>query len=263
MRGEYSEITESPGQKATREQLERLYQRYHFASKYLSGGSVLEVACGSGLGLGYLALHASRVVGGDIDKKNLEAATLYYKGRENITVLEFDAHDLPFEDKSFDTVILFEAIYYLERPEQFVSEAHRVLKNGGHLIISTVNRSWRDFHPSKYSLTYYSVPELSALLEKRFAKVQIYGAFEVKDVCTRAKVVSVIKRTASKMNVIPGSLRARELLKRVFVGKLEPIPAEISDGMTSYREPIPIDDSCSTEKYKILHAMTRKGSAGP
>ncbi len=31
---DYSSITESPGQKASTEQLERTYQRYKFAKKY-------------------------------------------------------------------------------------------------------------------------------------------------------------------------------------------------------------------------------------
>jgi len=258
MQAKYYEITERPGQKATREQLERLYQRYHFACKYISGGSVLEVACGSGMGLGYLSGYASRVVGGDIDRINAEAAALYHRRNGKITVLELDAHDLPFDDESFDTIVLFEAIYYLEKPEQFISEAHRLLKNSGHLIICTVNKSWKDFHPSKYSFVYLSAPELHALLQSIFVNVETYGAFEVKDTAINTKVFSLLKRTASRLNLIPGSLKARERLKRLFIGSLEPIPAEINDGMAEYHEPERLGSDYPTDRYKILYAIATK-----
>lgn len=243
---------------ATREQLERLYHRYHFASKYIADCDVLEVGCGSGIGLGYLSNFASKVVGGDIDRNNVKAAADYYSEYRDIEVLKLDAHSMPFDDECFDAILLFEAIYYLEKPEQFISEAYRVLKKGGHLILCTVNKCWRDFHPSKYSVRYYSVPELFTLLEAWFDEVQIYGAFEVKDVGTCAKLVSVIKRTASKMNLIPGSLEAREFLKRMFVGHLEPIPTKITDGMANYPEPGPVEDGFSTEEFKIVYAVARK-----
>jgi len=46
---DYSLITEFPGLQATQEQLERLYQRYHFAKQFAPEKDVLEVACGSGI----------------------------------------------------------------------------------------------------------------------------------------------------------------------------------------------------------------------
>lgn len=254
----YFEITESPGQKATREQLERLYQRYHFASKFLTEGSVLEVACGSGLGLGYLAGYADRAVGGDIDRRNVEAAARHYDGRESITIQEMDAHNLPFEEGSFNTVVLFEAIYYLDKPEQFVSEAKRVLKVGGQLIVSTVNKNWKDFHPSKYAIQYFSVEELSTLLQSDNSHVEFYGGFEEGDNGLEGKVFSFLKGTASKIHIIPGSLKAREYLKRVFIGNLEPIPSEVHDGMASYVNPIVINNESSAAQYKIIYAVMRK-----
>jgi cyclopropane fatty-acyl-phospholipid synthase-like methyltransferase len=55
MTPEYIHVTEIPGNKASAEQIERLYHRYHFASAFCQGKEVLEVACGAGMGLGYLA----------------------------------------------------------------------------------------------------------------------------------------------------------------------------------------------------------------
>lgn len=67
---EYGDVTETPDTKASSEQLTRLYTRYRFASEFCKDKDVLEVACGAGLGLGYLARFAKRVVGGDYDEKN-------------------------------------------------------------------------------------------------------------------------------------------------------------------------------------------------
>jgi glycosyltransferase involved in cell wall biosynthesis len=258
MQARYSEVTESPGQLATKEQLERLYQRYRFASGYADGGEVLEVGCGSGLGLGFLAKYSSKVVGGDVDRDNVDIAAGYYADRDNIAVLKLDAHDLPFADESFDLVLLFEAIYYLEQPDRFVSETFRLLREDGHLIICTVNRNWKDFHPSKYSRKYLAVPELSALLASEFSHVELYGAFEVVDASLVQKCLSAVKRTASRLNLIPGSLKARELLKRVFIGRLEPIPPQVNDGMADYQEPVPIAGDITTDRFKIIYAVASK-----
>src|SRR3990172_1348395 len=128
---DYSSITESPNLKATQEQLARLYQRYHFARQFAKDKDVLEVACGSGIGLCYLAKVAKSVVGGDVDEKNVALAREYYvsddgcqlsANKENIKIQVMDAHDLNFPDKSFDLVLLYEAIYYLKDTEKFISE---------------------------------------------------------------------------------------------------------------------------------------------
>ena len=111
----YNKITELPGQKASREQLARLYHRYKFASAYCEDKEIIEVACGSGMGLGYIAKSARRVVGADIDEHNLNIAIKYYKGRQGIELKKLDAHQLYFRDNSFDVVVLNEAIYYFRK----------------------------------------------------------------------------------------------------------------------------------------------------
>ena len=110
---DYTIVTELPGYKAPREQRERLLQRYHFAAQFCTDKDILEVACGGGQGLGYLAHTANRVVGTDIDENNLQFARDNYNQRENITVTPMDAEKLEFDDQKFDVVILYEAIYYL------------------------------------------------------------------------------------------------------------------------------------------------------
>ncbi len=56
-----------------------------------------------------------------------------------------DACDLPFEDKSFDRIFCLETIEHISDHETFYSEASRVLKFGGILVItSPINSSgWK------------------------------------------------------------------------------------------------------------------------
>jgi SAM-dependent methyltransferase len=253
---DYSSITEAPGLKATQEQLTRLYHRYRFAQEYTDSRDVLEIGCGCGVGLGFLSQKARAVIGGDIDKKNVRIARKLYEDSP-ICIQELDAHNLSFEDGSFDLVLLFEAIYYLRHPEIFVQEAKRVLRKDGVLIICTVNKDWPDFHPSPYTYKYFSVPELYNLLKSQFTKVQIFGAFPSQSNTFFEHCKSLLKRIAVQCNLIPCSLRARAYLKRIFFGPLKPIPAQIFENMAPYEPPISLPSNDVNTNYKIIYAVAK------
>ena len=257
MEEDYSIVTELPGFKGSEEQLTRLYQRYRFARDFCKDKKVLEVACGGGMGLGYLAKVAKKVVGGDIDKDILKHPLERYEGKNKIKIEEFDAQNLPFEDKSFDVVILYEAIYYLPEPEKFVSEAHRVLRDDGMLLICTANKDWADFNPSPYSRKYFSAQELYSLLKRKFTKVKVLGAFPVSEGGIKNKIVSLIKRTAVTLHLIPKTMKGKEIFKRIFFGKLLTLPSEIEDGQVEYSPPVAISSNQPNYQYKILFFEAR------
>lgn len=48
-----------------------------------------------------------------------------------------DAHDIPFDDNSFETVLCTEVLEHVKDPFRVVSELHRVLKKDGTLILTT------------------------------------------------------------------------------------------------------------------------------
>lgn len=48
-----------------------------------------------------------------------------------------DAHDLPFENDSYDYILCTEVLEHLHTPHQAVAEMERVLKPGGTLILTT------------------------------------------------------------------------------------------------------------------------------
>jgi len=251
----FEDVTETPNAKASREQLTRLYTRYRFASEFCDKRDVLEVACGAGLGLGYLARSAKRVVGGDIHEDNLKFAHKTYNGRPNIYLYLLDAHNMPFDNKSFDVVILYEAIYYLFQPEKFINEAHRVLRDDGILIICTANKDWSGFNPSLYSFKYFSAPELFLLLKNGSFEVKLFGDCIAHTDSLKDKIISAIKQMTVKLHLIPKTMKGKEKLKRIFFGKLKPIPPEISDGMADYIQPVPIPHDVPNMKYKVLFAV--------
>lgn len=252
---DYTTVTELPGCRAPAEQHARLYQRYRFASEFCKNKDVIEVACGGGAGLGYLARTAKSVTGSDIDEGCLEFAREQYAGKDNIDLLSFDAHTLPFDDKSFDVVIMYEAIYYLDHPEKFLAEAKRVLRDTGVLLLCSANKSWSDFNPSPFSKRFYNVPELHDLLEPYFKQVKMYGGFSTRPDSLVSWAVSILKRTAVRFHLMPKTMKRKELLKRLFFGALEPLPLEIHDGMAEYAPLVPIDARTPNGDFKVIFVV--------
>lgn len=107
--------------------------------KYIpeKNGRILDVACGQGATTRHLCKYydAVNVVGIDISLKQLQ------KCREvapSCTFLEMDATNLGFEQASFDSVICVEAAFHFDTRERFLSEACRVLKPGGRLVMADI-----------------------------------------------------------------------------------------------------------------------------
>jgi ubiquinone/menaquinone biosynthesis C-methylase UbiE len=252
---DYTTVTEVPGNQVTQEQMERMFHRYCFASNFSEGKDVLEVACGAGLGLGYLAKKSKRVVGGDYTENLVKLARNYYK--ERLPVLRLDAHELPFGSQSLDVVILYEAIYYLRDPAAFFREARRVLRDDGVLLIATVNKDWSEFNPSPFSTSYFSVPELGDSLRKNGFKVEIYGAFSVLPKNPKEKITAAIRKIAVALRLIPKTMKGKEFIKKVFYGKLKPLKGEIGEEGCKYSPPTSLPLDVPNHEYKVIYAVAR------
>ncbi|MCE5310601.1 MAG: class I SAM-dependent methyltransferase [Acidobacteriales bacterium] len=218
------------------------------------GKRVLEVACGAGLGLGYVARDASYVVGGDIDELNLTTARATNAGLPRVRIVGLDAHNLPFPDASFDLLLLHEAIYYLQDPHQFMSEAARVLSEDGKLIVAAVNGEWKSLHHSPNAIRYYSARELTTLAGSVFSDIAIYGGFrESEDLWSR--LLLRVKQAAVHLHLMPDTLAARAWLKRIIYGRLTPMPTTVTEGMALYVSPTPITCDEVLPDFKILYLV--------
>jgi ubiquinone/menaquinone biosynthesis C-methylase UbiE len=100
-----------------------------------AGGDVLEVAIGTALNLPHYPQDA-RVTGLDLSAEMLEIARDRARdlGRE-VELREGDAHDLPFPDSSFDTVVCTYSLCNIPDPQRAVVEMKRVLRPQGKLIL--------------------------------------------------------------------------------------------------------------------------------
>jgi SAM-dependent methyltransferase len=235
---DYSTVTELPGARASQQQLDRLRHRYALAATLSASRDVLEVGCGAGLGLGWLARRARRVTGGDFTAASLLLARRHYNGR--VPLLRLDAARLPFRDGSFDAVILFETLYYLERPPECIAECARVLRPGGLLLIGAVNPESSGFHPSPFAQQYFSAQALEKLLNNGGFSAELFGGFEEAAQSPPARLLTRLKRIAGRAGLIPKTMRGRELLKRLVFGALTTLPAEILPNGYAYEPPKPI-----------------------
>ena len=102
--------------------------------KVIPEGFGLEV----GVGSGRFAFPLGVKMGIDPSKNMLRGA----KGR-GIQVIQGAGEELPFKDGSFDFVLIVVTLCFVENPVNVLSEARRVLKRGGRLIVGEINKeSW-------------------------------------------------------------------------------------------------------------------------
>jgi len=223
----FLDVTEQPGEPVTSEQVARLCSRYHWARGYCAGKDVLEIACGTGIGLPYIAKAARSVKAGDASEEVY--AILKQRLGERFEIRRFPAERIPYPDGSFDVVILFEAIYYLESPEAFVRECKRVLRAGGTVLVSTANKDLFDFTPSLFAKVYYGVVELASLFGGAGFAVEFFGDSPVAQASVAQRVLRLVKMAATKLRLIPKTMRGKRLLKRLVFGRLQPMPQAIDE----------------------------------
>ena len=256
LRPDFSTVTEQPQQGATRLQLAMLSTRYGWAAGHSASKDVAEIACGAGLGLGWLARQARSVEAGDLDDTNCRMALQTYAGRKKIRIRRMDALDLPFADASLDLVLLFEAIYYLRDAGAFLEEVRRVLRPGGQLLLSTVNPEWTGFNPSPFHTLYFSVSMLKDALTRAGFAANLQAGFP-EPPSVRAGLVGKIRRAAVAARLIPHTMAGKAFLKRLFYGSLEQIPRELEPG--GHSAPLhPIRPGMNLTRYRTLYAEARK-----
>ena len=97
-----------------------------------SGAEVLDVGCSAGLYARTLAAAGANVHALDASRPFLEeAARLAARDGVNLTLVQGDAHALPFPDARFDLVTVGASLNEFADPARAVAEIARVLRPGG------------------------------------------------------------------------------------------------------------------------------------
>ncbi len=94
-----------------------------------------DLGCGTGQVAELLAPFVAQVVGVDESPAMLAAARKRLAGQENVVVREGDLGALPIDDESLDAALLFLVLHYTADPAEVLSEACRVLKPDGRLLV--------------------------------------------------------------------------------------------------------------------------------
>jgi SAM-dependent methyltransferase len=99
----------------------------------VAGARVLEVGCGRGGGVRYVAryLDPVAVVGLDYSAQTVHRARALNSDVARLTFEQGDAERLPFADQSFDIVVNIESSHCYGNVEAFAREVARVLRPGG------------------------------------------------------------------------------------------------------------------------------------
>lgn len=111
------------------------YREKKLLSVFCQGPQILNVACGTGRLLPFLASKGSIVVGIDVSKNMLNLA----KGKTRackVQLVKCDAQALPFRDKSFDEIVCSRAFKFFPHPKLALVEWFRLLRSRGKAILS-------------------------------------------------------------------------------------------------------------------------------
>ena len=250
MKIDYTTVTEVSGDEVSQEQIQRLCNRYYWAKRYCVGKDVLEVACGSGQSLGLLQRVSKTFEAGDASDELLAVAKRHYG--ERVSLQNIDAHQMPFGDRSKDVILCFEAIYYLEDVEKFLSECRRILRHRGMLLIASANKDLYDFNPSPYSHRYYGVIEIRELFSRFGFTTEFFGDTPLEDLSMRQRILRPIKKLVVQLGLIPKSMAGKKILKKLVFGNLVPMPAEISDKTCPRIDPDPISSEIPNTTHKVI-----------
>ena len=120
-------------------------EMYELIRPEVKAKTVLELATGTGLIAKHIVNAAAHIEATDSSAEMIAEA----KRDNHSAKLHFSVQNmfrLPYADKSFDAVIVSNALHIVPQPEKVLAEIHRVLKDDGVLIAPTFTHAGNFFY---------------------------------------------------------------------------------------------------------------------
>ncbi len=114
----------------------------------LAGKRVVDIGCGGGILADSMARKGAEVLGIDLAGKSIRVAQLHAleASTPNVQYREVSAETLAAEEPaSFDVVTCMEMLEHVPRPESIVEACAALVKPGGWVFFSTINRNPKSF----------------------------------------------------------------------------------------------------------------------
>lgn len=118
----------------------KFYLKHTSIDEMFKDKDVLDIGCGAG---GKTVFYASQgvksIVGVEIlekYKKEAEELSRKYGVSDKFSFVCADAANTPFEDETFDTIIMNDAMEHVDEPEKVLNECYRILKRNGRLYLN-------------------------------------------------------------------------------------------------------------------------------
>lgn len=111
-----------------------------------AGLRILDIGCGGGLLSEPMARLGARVVGADAAERNIPVARVHAETQGlDIDYRHTTAEALAAAGEVFDVVLAMEIVEHVADPAAFVATCRGLLKQGGLMIASTLNRNGKSF----------------------------------------------------------------------------------------------------------------------
>jgi 2-polyprenyl-6-hydroxyphenyl methylase/3-demethylubiquinone-9 3-methyltransferase len=114
----------------------------------LAGKKVVDIGCGGGILSDAMARQGAQVLGADLAVKSLKVAQLHAleAGTQGVQYREISAEDLALEQAGqFDVVTCMEMLEHVPDPAAVVQACAQLVKPGGWVFFSTLNRNPKSF----------------------------------------------------------------------------------------------------------------------
>ena len=172
----------------------------------LSGRRVLDVGCGGGLLSEAMAAEGAQVTGIDLSEQLIDIARLHLlesglKAEYRVISAEAMAAEQP---AGFDAVTCMEMLEHVPDPQAIVQACFELLKPGGRLFLSTINRT-----PAAFALAVVGAEYVARLLPK--------GTHDYRSFIKPSELAAALRQSGFQLEDVSG-LQYNPLTRKASIG---------------------------------------------